>query len=60
MPNHFYSKTMAGLAAILAVAVVMALVGKLTPELADVLKYVGTGFLGMRAVTNYAEGKKGD
>lgn len=58
MPNHFYSKTMAGLAAILAVAVAMALLGKLTPELADVLKWVGGSFLGMRAVANYAEVKK--
>ncbi len=58
MPNHFYSKTMVGLAAILAVAVAMALLGKLTPELADVLKWVGGSFLGMRAVANYAEVKK--
>ncbi len=58
MPNHFASKTMSGLAVILGVAVVMALGGKLSPELADVLKWVGGSFLGMRAVANYAEIKK--
>lgn len=49
------SKTMAGLAGILAVAVMMSLLGKLTPELADVLKWVGGSFLAMRAVVNHAE-----
>lgn len=55
MPNHFASKTMAGLGTILAVAVAMSIAGKLTPEMADVLKWVGGSFLGMRAVANYAE-----
>lgn len=58
MPNHFASKTMAGLAVILGVAVAMALTGHLSAELADVLKWVGGSFLGMRAVANYAEIKK--
>lgn len=58
--NHLNSKTMAGLAGILVIAVVMSFLGKLTPELADVLKYVGSAFLAMRAVVNHAEltGKK--
>lgn len=60
MPNHLGSKTMAGLAAILAIAVAMSLAGKLTAELADILKWVGGSFLAMRAVVNHAEliGKK--
>jgi hypothetical protein len=60
MPNHLSSKTMAGLAGILVIAVAMSLLGKLTPELADVLKWVGGSFLAMRSVVNYAEltGKK--
>lgn len=55
MPNHLQSKTMAGLAGILVIAVSMSLLGKLTPELADVLKWVGGSFLAMRAVVNHAE-----
>jgi threonine/homoserine/homoserine lactone efflux protein len=49
---------MAGLAAILLIAVGAAAIGKLTPELVDVLKYVGGSFMAMRAVANYAESKK--
>jgi hypothetical protein len=55
MPNHLSSKTMAGLGALLGIAVAMSLAGKLTPELADVLKWVGGSFLAMRAVVNHAE-----
>lgn len=58
MPNHLYSKTMAGLAAILLIAVGAAAFGKLTPELVEVLKWVGGSFLGMRAIANVAEAKK--
>lgn len=55
MPNHLSSKTMAGLAGILIIAVTTSILGKLTPELADVLKWVGGSFLAMRAVVNHAE-----
>jgi threonine/homoserine/homoserine lactone efflux protein len=58
MPNHLSSKTMAGLAAILAIAVGASAFGKLTPELVEVLKWVGGSFLAMRAVANVAEAKK--
>lgn len=58
MPNHLESKTMAGLALIIGVAVLCALLGKLTPEMVDVLKWVGSSFLGMRAVANVAESLK--
>lgn len=53
--SHLESKTMVGLAAILVIAVGCAVLGKLSPEMVDVLKWVGTSFLGMRAVTNVAE-----
>ena len=49
---------MAGLALIIGVAVLCALLGKLTPEMVDVLKWVGSSFLGMRAVANVAESLK--
>lgn len=49
---------MAGLAGIILVAVAMAILGKLTPELTDILKWVGSSFLGMRAVANVAESIK--
>lgn len=55
MVNPLESKTMIGLSAILVIAVLTSLVGKLTPELADVLKWVGGSFLAMRAVVNHAE-----
>lgn len=60
MPNHLESKTMVGLAGIIIVAAIMTIVGKLTPELADILKWVGGSFLAMRAAANVSEnmGKK--
>jgi threonine/homoserine/homoserine lactone efflux protein len=58
MPNHLNSKTMAGLAAILTIAVGAAAFGKLTPELVEVIKWVGSSFLARRAVANVAEGIK--
>ena len=60
MVNPLSSKTLLGLGAILAIAVTMTALGKLTPELCDVLKWVGGSFLAMRAVVNHAEltGKK--
>lgn len=53
------SKTVIGLAVILLVACGMAFLGKLTPELVDVIKWVGTGYMAVRAVANNAEGKNG-
>lgn len=55
MPNHLESKTMAGLALILGIAVVCALLGKLNDQMVEVLKWVGSSFLGMRAIANVAE-----
>lgn len=50
---------MAGLALILGIAVLCALLGKLTAEMVEVLKYVGSSFLAMRAVANVAENLPG-
>jgi hypothetical protein len=36
----------------------MAMLGKLTPELVEVIKWVGTAFMSVRCVANYVEGKK--
>lgn len=58
MIPHLESKTVIGLLIILGLASVMALLGKLTPELVDVIKYVGSGFMLVRGVANYAETKK--
>lgn len=57
MSQHLQSKTVIGLVAILAIACGMALIGKLTQELVDVLKWAGTGYMSVRAVANYTEGK---
>jgi threonine/homoserine/homoserine lactone efflux protein len=58
MPNHLHSKTMAGLILILIIAVGCALLGKLNDQLVELLKWVGSSFLGMRAVANVAESIK--
>jgi hypothetical protein len=53
--NHLTSKTMAGLLLILLIAVGLTLMGKLTAEAADVLKWIGGSFLAMRAAANVSE-----
>jgi threonine/homoserine/homoserine lactone efflux protein len=55
MIRHFESKTVMGLLTLLAVAVGLAAFGKLTPEMVEVLKYVGGAYFGVRGVANYAE-----
>lgn len=52
------SKTVVGLVVMLALACTMAIFGKLTPELVDVIKWVGTAFMGVRGVANFVEAKK--
>lgn len=58
MRQHLESKTIAGLTVMLLLASGMALAGKLTPELVDVLKWLGTAFMGVRGVANFTEGRK--
>lgn len=45
---------------LLAVAVGMAIAGKLTPELVDVIKWVGGSYMAVRVAANYTEGKKSE
>jgi threonine/homoserine/homoserine lactone efflux protein len=59
MPNHFESKTMAGLALLLLVVVGLTLFGKLTPEAVDAIKWIGGSFMTVRAAANIMEGKNG-
>jgi hypothetical protein len=55
MPVVLQSRTVAGLLVILVVACGFAAAGKLTPELADVLKWSFAIFSANRTVTNVAE-----
>lgn len=60
MRNHLNSKTVAGLTVILLVSCGMAFLGKLTPDLVEVIKWVGASFMAVRAVSNHAEGRNAD
>lgn len=51
------SKTVLGLASILLLSGLLAAIGKLTPEMVEVIKWVGTAYMGVRAVANYSENK---
>lgn len=55
---NLQSKTVLGLLSMLALATIMALLGKLTPELVDVIKWVGGSFFAVRGIANFTEGKK--
>lgn len=55
MMQHLESKTVAGLTVLLAVTVALALLGKLTPEAVEVLKWLGGTYMGVRAAANVAE-----
>lgn len=52
------SKTVIGLIAMLLLAAGMAIAGKLTPEMVDVIKWVGSSYMAVRAVANYTENKQ--
>lgn len=51
------SKTVIGLLVLLVTACIMAALGKLTPEMVDVIKWVGTSYMAVRGIANYAENK---
>lgn len=55
MKTHLESKTIVGLIMILSIAVGCLIFNKLTSEMVEVLKWVGSSFLAMRAVANVAE-----
>ncbi len=56
--NQMASKTNGGLIILLLVVIGLALVGKLTAEAVEALKWVGSSFMAVRAVANYSEGKQ--
>lgn len=51
------SRTVAGLVIILAIGCVFEFLGKLTPELADLLKFAFGAFVLNRTATNVAESR---
>lgn len=51
------SKTVIGFLVLLVISCAMAFFGKLTPELVDILKWIGGGFMAVRATANYSENK---
>lgn len=57
--NALQSKTVIGLIVMLALAVGLQLAGKLSPEMVDVIKYIGGFFFSVRTMANYAENKFG-
>lgn len=54
--NHLESKTNGALILLLVVVVGLTLVGKLTPEAVDALKWLGGSFFGVRGIANAVEG----
>ncbi len=52
MPNHLQSKTICGLVLLLVAAIGLDIAHLLNHEAADVLKWLGTSFLSVRAVAN--------
>lgn len=57
MLQNLQSKTVLGLLTLLLVASIMALLGRLTPEMVDVIKWVGASYLAVRGIANYSENK---
>lgn len=55
MTTMVQSKTVAGLVIILTVTVGLALAGKLTAEVVEILKWCGSTYFGVRAAANIAE-----
>jgi len=60
--QHLQSKTVAGLLTILVFATVLVLLGKLTQEMVEVMKWVGSSYMGVRLGANIGEsfGNNGD
>lgn len=60
MKQHFESKTVLGLLTLLATGVILSLLGKLTPEMVEVIKYLGASYMAVRVSANVGEsfGKK--
>lgn len=56
MLQHLQSKTVVGLLVLLIFAVALDYFGKLTPAMEDFLKWIGTAYMGVRAVANAVPG----
>lgn len=56
MLQHLESKTVVGLTVLLVVVVGLAIMGKLTPEAVDAIKWLGGSFFMVRSVANASEG----
>lgn len=53
--SHLQSKTVAGLTVLLAVFLLLEFTGHLTDNAVEVIKYLGTAYLGVRAIANGTE-----
>ena len=55
MRQNLDSKTVLGLLTLLSVAVIMSLLGKLTPEMVEVIRWVGGSYMAVRVAANVGE-----
>lgn len=55
--RHLESKTVAGFITLLVCVMVLAFIGKLTPEAVDAIKWVGGAYFGVRGIANFVEPK---
>lgn len=55
-PRILQSKTILGFIGLLSLAVVLDWFGRLTPEMVDVIKWVGMAFFAVRGVANLPGG----
>lgn len=55
--QHLESKTNGGLILILSVVVLLALINRLTADVIELIKWLGSSFFAVRTMANYAENK---
>lgn len=53
MDLHLDSKTVLGLISILILATILVFFNKLTPEMVDVIKWIGGAYMAVRGIANY-------
>jgi hypothetical protein len=58
--QHLESKTMIGLAVLLASILLLAALGKLTAEAVEAIKWLGGSFMSVRVAANIAENLPGN
>lgn len=62
MKQHWYnlqSKTVLGLVMLLGIGLTLQLMGQLSAEMVEIIKWVGGSYMAVQAVRNHSEGKKG-